>query len=68
MNTTPWLEGFRAGRLGKSLDVCPYFDYAVWEWICGYLDGQAKPLRLSTSTRRTQFMAVSASSDIYYAK
>ncbi|TDN58865.1 hypothetical protein [Paraburkholderia sp. BL10I2N1] len=46
MNTTPWQKGFAAGRLGKPLDTCPYFDCAVWEWICGYLDGQAKRLRL----------------------
>jgi ribosome modulation factor len=46
MKMTPWKKGFAAGRLGKSLDACPYFGFAVWEWICGYLDGQANRLHL----------------------
>jgi ribosome modulation factor len=49
MKTTPWQNGFTAGRTGKSLDVCPYFGVAeVWEWVCGYLDGRAKHMRLVT--------------------
>jgi ribosome modulation factor len=48
MDMTPWQKGFTAGRLGKSLDACPYLGCAVWEWICGCLDGQAKRLRLES--------------------
>lgn len=51
MDTNPWKEGFAAGRLDKSPDICPYSDTEVWEWICGYLDGRAKRLRLVTDTR-----------------
>lgn len=48
MNTTPWQNGYTAGRLGKSLEVCPYLGIEVWAWICGYLDGRARRLRLVT--------------------
>jgi hypothetical protein len=47
MDENPWKEGFRAGRLGLSLDACPdYPEAEFWNWYCGYLSGRRKPLRV----------------------
>ncbi|QIE29765.1 hypothetical protein SBC2_78410 (plasmid) [Caballeronia sp. SBC2] len=46
MDDAAWKDGFKAGRVGKSLDDCPYCDAELWEWFCGFLNGRSKPLRL----------------------
>jgi ribosome modulation factor len=47
MDENPWKAGFKAGRLGQSLDVCPdYADAEFWNWYCGFISGRSKPLRL----------------------
>jgi ribosome modulation factor len=46
MDENPWKTGFKAGRLGQSLDACPdYAEAEFWNWYCGFLSGRCKPLR-----------------------
>jgi ribosome modulation factor len=47
MDENSWKAGFKAGRLGHSLDACPdYADSEFWNWYCGFISGRSKPLRL----------------------